>query len=305
MRKSWKADIMDKIRIKRVGSVSVSFVFFVVLYIVLFFATSYFSSHGIGVIGRGVSIPGIITALEFVVAIAIALSDYRIGGWVSIGLLSLSLLSASISIITSGDLRALSGVMYNVASIVGILMIRRGLKNERKLADIDPLTGVANKRAIIESIEQKIELKRPFYLLFLDLDHFKELNDTYGHEEGDVILSEIASKWNDAFKHYGQLGRYGGDEFLYITLEKDEDKVKDLAKRFIRVLLSLDINIDINVSVSIGIVKYDGENNITVKKLISNADTAMYNAKMNGRHEICVYNDSLSREKTSPTASND
>lgn len=152
----------------------------------------------------------------------------------------------------------------------------------------DPLTGVFNRRAILSQIE--IELSRAqregknLSLSMLDIDHFKKINDTYGHMTGDDVLREVVKRISAAIRKYDFLGRFGGEEFLVVFPVVKESDAYNICERIRSIIGETDFAINgskIHVTVSQGVVTGDGNTN--VNDLIARADKALYQAKENGR----------------------
>lgn len=164
-------------------------------------------------------------------------------------------------------------------------------KNEYK----DPLTGLFNRRYFSDPKEMDLLLgrNRSFGLIFLDIDNFKSINDTYGHAAGDDVIKDTANIIMMHTRGMDVAGRYGGEEFLIVMPDIDNiDELKLIAERLRQNFESNKINtntIEINRTCSIGITVgqgKDGENGFesTVKK----ADGAMYKAKQGGRNRVEV-----------------
>jgi diguanylate cyclase (GGDEF)-like protein len=159
-----------------------------------------------------------------------------------------------------------------------------------KLARIDALTGVFNRRAILELLNTEVERARRYgnalTCLMLDLDHFKRFNDEYGHQFGDKVLQRIAGVISEACRTHDHLGRYGGEEFLIILPETRIDGAITFAERVRSVVAETTLDdIKERITVSIGVAEWcDGEN--SASKLISEADRALLEAKAAGRNRI-------------------
>jgi diguanylate cyclase (GGDEF)-like protein len=152
----------------------------------------------------------------------------------------------------------------------------RHIGAERLLARTDELTGLPNRRRLISEIEEFVDKEGS--LLLLDLDGFKPINDTYGHEIGDKVLKQVALRFNRALPHDAFLARLGGDEFG-VLIEGLHESAIEIALA-LRATLSYPIHIDskeILLGVSIGVAKNTGDPDLLVR-----ADTAMYKAKREG-----------------------
>lgn len=186
------------------------------------------------------------------------------------------------------------------------------LEQEQKLAEmvhLDTLTGLPNRLLVYERLENELHrIQRNglgLALLFLDLDGFKPVNDTYGHQVGDVVLAEVAKRLRDAVREVDTVARLGGDEFLILL--NDTEQPVEAAERVARQCIdtvSMPFGIDsllIRIGVSIGIAVCDGEeaHATNAERLVNEADSAMYRAKAEGRNRYVLHNDN-----PSPTPAN-
>ncbi|GGQ03714.1 sensor domain-containing diguanylate cyclase [Shewanella litoralis] len=156
------------------------------------------------------------------------------------------------------------------------------------LANHDQVTGLANRMSIRNTIQQRIDAQQSFSLLFIDLDGFKQINDTYGHGIGDSLLVSIGQNVSANLEVGDIFARYGGDEFV-LLLQNDNpcDIVNHKAKSVLE-LIKQPYKINghqLNVSACIGIAQYDGADSDT-DSLIHRADVAMYQAKHAGKDQV-------------------
>jgi diguanylate cyclase (GGDEF)-like protein len=167
-----------------------------------------------------------------------------------------------------------------------------------QLASTDPLTGILNHRVLIETLETTLANRptpdTPCSLLFVDLDHFKSLNDTLGHAAGDQILQEFACLTQSLIGTQGVLGRWGGEEFAIILPESSQEKAARLAEQ-VRLKVSahrFSVGSDVQVTCSIGVATLptDAE---TQNQLIEKADQAMYAVKHLGRNQVHLASEML------------
>lgn len=159
----------------------------------------------------------------------------------------------------------------------------------------DPLTGLLNRTAIFEQLA--IEIKRadrektPLAILIADLDHFKSINDTYGHVTGDHVLKEYAERLRSAVRPYDFVGRYGGEEMLLILPglppEDGHGRVEAMHRRAFEKPFHCNGH-EIAITCSFGLAWYVSDSD-TVQSLIESADSALYAAKNNGRDRVEVY----------------
>lgn len=161
------------------------------------------------------------------------------------------------------------------------------------LAETDPLTGADNRRRFMDQVEAEIgRVKRggaPFSLLALDLDNFKSINDSYGHQAGDDILKEFVLKCLDAIRPYDGVARVGGEEFMVLlprtALETAHVIAERLRSAIASTLFESGMRRLISVTVSIG-VSQSGRDGDTVDAILRVADERLYNAKHQGRNRV-------------------
>ncbi len=170
------------------------------------------------------------------------------------------------------------------------------------LAYNDELTGLPNRNTLVDRIGQSIKKSsrenHQMAILFLDLDRFKNVNDSLGHTIGDELLQEVASRLYSTLRNNDTISRNGGDEFVVVMEELyDTNEVINVAKKIINCLteaFSIESHkIHLGVSVGISIYPNDGD---TPLMLIRNADTAMYRAKKAGGNQLQFYDESMSRQ---------
>lgn len=177
------------------------------------------------------------------------------------------------------------------------LRLRHDRDVVRVLADHDALTNVLNRRAWTERANVLLanEPPRPIALLFLDLDHFKLLNDQQGHNTGDRALVAVARALTTELRPSDLLGRYGGEEFVALLDGTRPEQAMHVATRLCRRVHRLEIPVSSDsllLSISIGVaIRQDDEN---LESLVDRADQAMYDAKLDGRNRVCLYADRLS-----------
>jgi diguanylate cyclase (GGDEF)-like protein len=171
---------------------------------------------------------------------------------------------------------------------------RAALTDAERRAQTDPLTGVLNRRSLIERLDAACLRARarglPIALLFIDLDHFKEINDTFGHAAGDACLSAVIAPIQAELRHSDVIGRYGGEEFVVILSSADIAAAHPIAER-IRNRVS-DVRIEgfgppIQLTCSIGVATSDTLG-VWGEHLIAQADAAVYAAKRSGRNRVQV-----------------
>lgn len=161
------------------------------------------------------------------------------------------------------------------------------------VASYDELTGLVNRRTFEiqfdQSIEQMRSMRQQLALLYLDLDGFKDINDTLGHAVGDQVLQHVAGQFLRQVRDNDMVGRLGGDEFaIVLTHIHEEERVRDIAQRILESVsapLSLEDGLRVKVGVSIGVALYPDHGN-DQEELLQQADRAMYIAKGAGKGAI-------------------
>ncbi len=171
-----------------------------------------------------------------------------------------------------------------VATLLGVLLgrvleRRRMLESAAQIALTDPLTGLANRRAWEEELRREVARARRsshrLALVMLDLDHFKELNDTQGHQAGDSVLAEAAASWRSAVRTTDFLARYGGDEVAMLLPDCPDEYGETVLER-------IRTAIPPGCSASAGIAYWNGAE--SAESLLARADAALYEAKRSGRN---------------------
>lgn len=160
-----------------------------------------------------------------------------------------------------------------------------------QLAHFDPLTGLANRRQMMDRLKQESERAtrhgQGFVLAMLDVDHFKQFNDQYGHEVGDCILAEVARAMENELREYDICGRWGGEEFLLMLPDTSLDVAQTVIDRVHRGIRQRSVmlhNQKLSITTSIGVAEYRyGE---PFAEMLRRADSAMLEAKRNGRNRV-------------------
>lgn len=173
--------------------------------------------------------------------------------------------------------------------------LNNALSHERlqRVAAIDTLTGLYNRRFGLERLSQEfsrsVRSSEPLGVILFDIDHFKMVNDTYGHETGDHVLKAVASGVKAVLREGDTLMRYGGEEFLAVLPGAGEADVRGLGERFRLVVESSvfsDVAAEIRVTISLGAASFPTVDAEDIEDLIRHADDAMYNAKKAGRNRL-------------------
>ncbi|TYS18511.1 EAL domain-containing protein [Rossellomorea vietnamensis] len=186
------------------------------------------------------------------------------------------------------------GMLDKVTGVV--IEITEQIKYKEKfqyLAHHDPLTGLPNRTYLKNHLILE-EKNLPFSLLFIDLDRFKIVNDTQGHEFGDLLLIEVSKRFKQCIYGKDSLIRYGGDEFIIILDNADKEETIEICKKIIHEFrepfIIKGLEFFSSPSIGIGLYPLDGK---SMEEIIQAADTAMYHAKENGRNNYKFFKSSL------------
>ena len=173
---------------------------------------------------------------------------------------------------------------------------QKRLENELNvLAITDSLTGLYNRRYFFELAEKEfnrtLRHNHSLSILMFDIDHFKTINDTYGHLIGDQVLEQIAKSCRETLRDFDIIGRYGGEEFVVMMPQTDGDSAWLVAERLRQRLMKMRFNTskgNINLTVSVGVAEILDSDSV-IEHLLDRADQALYIAKQNGRNQTCLW----------------
>jgi diguanylate cyclase (GGDEF)-like protein len=193
--------------------------------------------------------------------------------------------------ITRSDLPILSIFAKQISNS---LERARLFEEVQSLALTDPLTGLQNRRSVFEvgriEFSRARRMDRPFSCMMLDLDHFKRINDQYGHQTGDQVLQEFAARCLESVREGDMVARYGGEELIILLPETDREIAMRVAERLGHAVAAKPIVVtysQIHITVSIGVAALD-ENTPHFEALVARADQALYMAKHRGRNRVAV-----------------
>lgn len=192
------------------------------------------------------------------------------------------------------------GQLTNYYGVFSDISIEKETEKElEELTQSDLLTNILNRNAFNELLFEKVNNSiHSHAILFIDLDRFKQINDTLGNEVGDQILIEVTNRINSIAGSSDIFARYGADEFVFsrsnIEYQKEAANLaKDITKLFNKPFLINDTEVYVTASIGISIFPQDGKD---IEKLINKADKAMYFAKQNGRNQYAFYFDDLRKD---------
>ena len=196
----------------------------------------------------------------------------------------------------NGEVSHISMIIYDVTDIaVSKLQLNSANKILERLSQTDELTQLHNRRHWQECMEREFErfsrYDTPASLVMLDIDHFKKINDQYGHQTGDVVIQRVAHILNQSLRETDYAGRYGGEEFSVVLANTDGADAICFTERLRKKIEAIEFTIEnevFNVTISLGIC--DLSDSIKDSSTwISHADKALYRAKLNGRNRSIIY----------------
>lgn len=247
-------------------------------------------SHRHATVGRG----------QWLLVAGLSLEAVVLGGR---ALVAISTHSEATNILQGSGLQTLTFLatfsVVLVSSVGFVFMSRdRADENNRVLAALDPLTGVANRRSLIAALDRDVaraqRMREPMALMMVDIDHFKDVNDQYGHPAGDRVLCSVVNVLRRRVRAQDLVGRYGGEEFMVLLPDTGLVGAEQLARELCKAVEESRCPADgvpgpgIAVTVSIGVFGGRLESGDSWDMLIAAADRALYQAKNNGRNRVEV-----------------
>ena len=162
----------------------------------------------------------------------------------------------------------------------------------RQQANFDALTGIYNRERIVNLLNKAmndVPKDHALCLIMADLDHFKKVNDSYGHLVGDAVLKWVATRLRRSMRAFDHFGRYGGEEFMIVLQNTDLEEAQEIAARLRQTVSQAPFHTDdinIKMTISLGLTQFRMGD--TAKSFIERADTALYQAKHTGRNRVSV-----------------
>lgn len=247
------------------------------------------------------SLSGMISGFFVAIAILMVQIHWHYGSIIAYAFVTFYAGMVAISIFGMHNTEALPGFFFVLTSylilaiqVLNLKKVSKTVLLNKKFAITDPLTGIYNRRGLTTYINDLILEKKPFYVLFIDLDNFKTINDTHGHSTGDYILTVMVERWSNLVRNEGIIARNGGDEFVIVVpdSEKEIGPIDYFASKCIECtkeeIFIKDKNISEKISSTIGIALYPADGQ-TSDQLLTNADIAMYEAKNSGKDRFTFF----------------
>jgi two-component system cell cycle response regulator len=177
----------------------------------------------------------------------------------------------------------------------------------QEIAITDPLTGLFNRRYFLSRLAEEFHRSRryndPFVVAMLDLDHFKQVNDSYGHQAGDLVLKDIAELVQHTVRFHDLIGRYGGEEFFLLLCNTELPGARSTAERIrkkVEKRVFVSGQASFGVTLSIGLAPFPHPLIQSIEDLIRCADDALYQAKQRGRNRVHVFGSEEAFESSQP-----
>lgn len=184
-------------------------------------------------------------------------------------------------------------ILFSLVFVYEIKLSSSQLKHQNaildKLASTDPLTGLYNRRSMDIFLSQAVESKASFALIMCDIDNFKKVNDTYGHDFGDAVLKGIAKITSEQVKGHGYVCRWGGEEILILINNASKESSRHVAENIRRNVANHVFELNekwIHCTLTLGIALHDGKE--PVEETITRADYNLYCGKRNGKNAVVV-----------------
>jgi len=187
---------------------------------------------------------------------------------------------------------------YLADRVAGILLRKSVLETLTNRATFDALTGLYNRAVVIDRLENQLihcqRLGQSLSVILTDVDHFKNINDTFGHLAGDEVLEEIGRRFRQHVRRGELIGRYGGEEFLFVLYPCNKEEALEAAQRFQRIIaqerfaITSDLTDKVIITLSLGLCCTEGRTEMKAQDLLRRADDALYRAKAEGRNRLCT-----------------
>ncbi len=239
---------------------------------------------------------GIIQAANSAMFILMVCFDYKLGKRLALIVMSINLVFMIMGVIKSGNMNAIPGIFNSVISAVCVLIISNELNKSEKRAVTDYLSGLRNRRGLTALLEAKVKDKKPFHVVYFEIDNFRTINDNLGHKYGDIAIKSVA-------KHLGQIedendvfvSRIGGAEFAAVLFGniKPELFAEKVIEKIGTSITNADEGFQINIALSVyaGIASFPNDADNT-DDLLKYADIAVFNARL-GKSKVAFFDQDM------------
>lgn len=276
----------------------------IIIYLVLIYLLSLLNREGSFRLGNTLlayaSLSGVLQSIQMAICVILVRVDYKYGTITAVALICISIFTMLRVVFLFSHLAPLPGIFNLLVLIACLVIIARQFRRMEKDSVSDYLTGLWNRRGILEIVKSKTENKLPFSILYLDLENFKIINDELGHTCGDKVLKHVAKVMKANVGKDVALGRMSGDEFIFVLPSQYEPL--EVSERIITVL-SEKFEIEAGtrtsehyVTANIGISQFPTDTN-SAETLLQYADIAMYHAMNSSSDNICFFNKDMEEER--------
>lgn len=244
------------------------------------------------------NIQGILSSLISLMCILMVTIDYKKGRIFAYIFLALHVAFMTLGIVRSRQLFSLPGIYNSVVTLISVTLIYWQLSRSDKMSVTDYMTGLMNRRGLVKYIEKKVSEKNKLYLIYLELDNFRAINDNLGHKYGDMIIRIIAKRLNNYSDKDTFVSRIGGAEFAVVIGSKRDPRefATKLTETLGKNIVINDINpININISIYAGISEYP-TNAIFADELLKYADIAIYHIRKNQNKKVLFFDQNMKEE---------
>jgi len=195
-------------------------------------------------------------------------------------------------LLTAVPVAALTAGIFSFAVIRVVSHLKAQQTSLERYATVDELTGSPNRRVFLERLASEVDrcarLGTRLSVVFVDIDHFKRINDDYGHQVGDTVLKGIFARLEESLRAYDFVGRYGGDEFIMALPGNDAEGGAAVAERLRESVQESAVGkVSSSVTISLGVAQL--EQRMNAEELLKNADMALYRAKNGGRNRTVMF----------------
>lgn len=244
------------------------------------------------------NIHGILSSLISLMCILMVTIDFKKGRILAYIFLTLQIGFMTIGIIRSDELFSLPGIYNSIVTIISVTLIYWQLSRSNKMSVTDYMTGLMNRRGLVKYIEKKVSEKNKLYLIYLELDNFRAINDNLGHKYGDMIIRIVAKRLNNYSDKDTFVSRIGGAEFAVVIGNKKDPRefATKLTETLGKDIVINDTNpININISIYAGISEYP-TNAVVADELLKYADIAIYHIRKSPNKKVLFFDQNMKEE---------